>query len=226
MASLPTGSDKLLEIRTAYIDLIIKCKGKPAVCTWESGAASSSLLVSGIDIEKIGVPAQVIVEKYADHKGIADHKINVLPLFFEQTDYVVTIQSKNSETLQFRSNNSLVEGSLSYVKDDDPTLLNGVINYGSSVGFSDLTVIANGKRVLSVRVEVYPTKLSYKDDYQEMMADINNMVSESILDFMKKTYCIWRSKKERRPPRMGELCRRRREYLPPETGIPDAPAGG
>ena len=191
MASLPTGSDKLLEIRTAYIDLIIKCKGKPAVCTWESGAASSSLLVSGIDIEKIGVPAQGIAEKYADHRGIADHKINVLPLFFEQTDYVVTIQSKNNESLQFRSNNSLVEGSLSYVKDDDPTLLNGVINYGSSVGFSDLTVIANGKRVLSMRVEVYPTKLSYKDDYQEMMADINNMVSESILDFMKKTYQVF-----------------------------------
>ena len=191
MASLPTGSDKLLEIRTAYIDLIIKYKGKPVVCTWESGAASSSLLVSGIDIEKIGVPAQSIAEKYADHKGIADHKINVLPLFFEQTDYVVTIQSKNSEALQFRSNNSLVEGSLSYVKDDDPTLLNGVINYGSSVGFSDLTVIANGKQVLSVRVEVYPTKLSYKDDYQEMMADINNMVSESILDFMKKTYQVF-----------------------------------
>ena len=125
------------------------------------------------------------------HKGIADHKFNVLPLFFEQTDYVVTIQAKNSETLQFRSNNSLVEGSLSYVKDDDPTLLNGVINYGSSVGFSDLTVIANGKQVLSVRVEVYPTKLSYKDDYQEMMADINNMVSESILDFMKKTYQVF-----------------------------------
>lgn len=38
--------------------------------------------------------------------------------------------------------------------------------------------------------------------------------------------CIWRSKKERRPPRMGELCRRRREYKPPEMGIPDALAGG
>ena len=44
--------------------------------------------------------------------------------------------------------------------------------------------------------------------------------------YNKNTECIWRSKKERRPPRMGELCRRRREYLPPETGIPDAPAGG
>ena len=78
MASLPTGSDKLLEIRTAYIDLIIKCKGKPTVCTWDSGAASSSLLVSGIDIEKIGVPAQGFTEKYADHKGIADHKMKRL----------------------------------------------------------------------------------------------------------------------------------------------------
>lgn len=38
--------------------------------------------------------------------------------------------------------------------------------------------------------------------------------------------CIWRSKKERRPPRKGELCRRRREYQPPEMGIHDAPAGG
>ena len=38
--------------------------------------------------------------------------------------------------------------------------------------------------------------------------------------------CIWRSKKERRPPRKGELCRRRREYKPPEMGVYDAPAGG
>lgn len=48
-----------------------------------------------------------------------------------------------------------------------------------------------GRQVLSVRMEVYPTKISYKDDYQEMMADINNMVSESILDFMKKTYQVF-----------------------------------
>lgn len=191
MASHLTGSDKILEIRTAHIDLIIKCKGRPAVCTWETGAASSSLRVIGADLEQISVPVQNIAEKYAGHKGIAVHEFNVLPLFFEQTDYVVTIQSKNGEALQFRSNNSLVEESLGFVKDDDPTLLNGVINYGSSVGFSDLTVMANGKQVLSARVEIYPTKLSYKDDYQEMMADINNMVSESVLDFMKKTYQVF-----------------------------------
>ena len=191
MASHLTGSEKLLEIRTAHIDLIIKCKGRPAVCTWEAGAASSSLRVYGADIKSISIPVQGIAEKHTDHKGFIQHELSVLPLFIEQTDYVVTIQSKNGEPVQFRSNNNLVEESLSYVKDDDPTLLNGVINYGSSVGFSDLTVFASGRQVLFVRIEVYPTKLSYRDDYQEMMADINNMVSESILDFMKKTYQVF-----------------------------------
>jgi len=57
MASHLTGSDKILEIRTAYIDLIIKCKGRPAVCTWETGAASSSLRVAGPDIESINILA-------------------------------------------------------------------------------------------------------------------------------------------------------------------------
>ena len=45
-------------------------------------------------------------------------------------------------------------------------------------------------------------------------------------DYENGIACIWRSKKERRPPRKGELCRRRREYKPPEMGVYDAPAGG
>ena len=191
MASHPTGSDKILDIRTAHVDFIIKCKGGQTVCTWETGAALSSLRVVGADINEISVPVQGIAEKYADHMGMAVHEFSILPLFYEQTDYVVTVQSKDGEPLQFRSNNSLIEESLSYVRDDDPTLLNGVINYGSSVGFSDLTVLAGDRQALSVHIEVYPTKLSYKEDYQEMMADINNMVSESVLDFMKKTYQVF-----------------------------------
>lgn len=55
---------------------------------------------------------------------------------------------------------------------------------------------------------------------------VGSGVDAHLHDLLVGTECIWRSKKERRPPRMGELCRHRREYQPPETGIPDAPAGG
>lgn len=191
MALLPTGSDRLLEIRTAVIDIVIKSKGKQNTGAWQMGAGSSSLKVIARNLERVSIPAQDITEQYEDHKGLSIHDFRVSPLFFEQTDYVVTVQARACESLEFHSNSSLVEERVNRVLDDNPSLLSGVINFGNSVGFSDLVIFANGREVLSVRLEVYPTKISYKDDYREMVADINNMVSECVLDFMKKTYQVF-----------------------------------
>jgi len=191
MALLPTGSDRLAEIRTAYVDIVIKSKGRQIFGTAESDAESSSLKVVGLDLEQVSIPSQEKTEKYSDHRGLSVHEYRISPLFFEQTDYLVTIHAKNGEALEFRSNSSLIEERVSRVLDEDPTLLSGVINFGNNVGYSDLVVLANGKRVVSARIEVYPTKISYKEDYQAMMADINNMVSESVLDFLKKTYQVF-----------------------------------
>lgn len=190
-ALLPTGSDKLLEIRTANVDIIIKSKGKQTQGIIKNNTRSSSLKVVAVDVERISVPVQRMTEEYHDHEGYALYNFMVEPLFFEQTDYVVTIKSRNNEQLEFQSNNPLVEDRIGCVMDNDATLLSGVINYGNNVGFSDLVVIADEKTVLSIRIEVYPTKIAYKEDYQDMMFDINNMVSESVLDFMKKTYHVF-----------------------------------
>lgn len=191
MVSLPTGSDKLLEIRTANVDIVIKSKGKQIGSAIKNDARSSSLKVVAVDAERISVPVQGMSEEYHDHAGYAVHEFMVEPLFFEQTDYVVTIKARNEETLEFQSNSPLVEERIGQVLDDDASLLSGVVNFGNNVGFSDFIVIANRKTVLTIRIEVYPTKITYKEDYQEMMADINNMVSESVLDFMKKTYQVF-----------------------------------
>ena len=191
MASHHTGSDKLLEIRTEYVDVVIKSKGRQAFIFGKEGDKSSSLKVVGQNLERISVPILGYKEVFIDHKGGAIHEYPVTPLFFEQTDYLVTIQGRSKETLEFRSNSSLIEGRVNRVMDDNPTLLTGVINFGNNVGYSDLIVLANGRQVLSVRMEVYPTKVSYKEDYQAMMTDINNMVSEAVLDFMKKTYQVF-----------------------------------
>ena len=191
MASLPTGSDKLLEIRTANVDIVIKSKGKQTHSVIKDDARSSSLKVVAVDVERISVPIQGLSEEYHDHVGYAAHDFMVEPLFFEQTDYVVTIKARNGEALEFQSNSLLVEERIGQVLDDDASLLSGVVNFGNNVGFSDFIVTANSKTVLSIRIEVYPTKIAYKEDYQEMMADINNMVSESVLDFMRKTYQVF-----------------------------------
>ena len=192
MDLLPSGSDKILEIRTEFVDIVVKTKGKKTSGTvMNADSKSSSLKVMAANIEHISIPAQNLREEYSDHKGIAIHEWPVFPMFFEQTDYIVTIKSRKQQEISFQSNSSLIEGQINYVIEDDLSLLSGVINYGNNVGFSDFIVIADGKRVLSIRLEVYPTKISYKEDYQQMMSDINDLVNESILDFMKKAYHVF-----------------------------------
>ena len=191
MALLPTGSDRLLEIRTEIIDVVIKSKGKQTTGVWQKATGSSSLKVVARNLERVSIPTLEMTEQYVDHRGVSFHDYHIQPLFFEQTDYIIAIQARERQALEFHSNSGLIEERVSRVLDDNPSLLSGVVNFGNSVGFSDLNIFADGKEVLSVRLEVFPTKISYKDDYQEMMADINNMVSESVLDFMKKTYQVF-----------------------------------
>ncbi len=191
MALLPTGSENLIEIRTSKVDVVIRSKGKRNGYAPGKESVSSSLKIIGFDVKQIYIPAQEIVERFNDHKGLAIHEYPVSPLFFEQTDYIITIRSNSGEALSFRSNNSLIDACVNRVIDDDPTLMTGVFNFGNNVGYSDIIILAESKQVLHVRLEVYPTKVSYQEDYREMMADLNNMVSESILDFMKKTYQVF-----------------------------------
>ena len=40
-----------------------------------------------------------------------------------------------------------------------------------------------GKKNLVVHIEVFPSKISYKEDYQEMLQDISNEISGAVLDF-------------------------------------------
>ena len=56
------------------------------------------------------------------------------------------------------------------------------------VGYSDLEIYLNDKKYLIIRIEVFPTKISYKEDYQLMIDDISEMVCEAAIDFMQKTY--------------------------------------
>ena len=39
-----------------------------------------------------------------------------------------------------------------------------------------------------LRIEVYPSKYTYKEDYQRMIADVSEMVYAAAIDFMQKTY--------------------------------------
>lgn len=187
MALLPTGSDKLLEIRTNKVNVVIKSKKKITVLP-SNEARSSSLAINGYNIERVKIENQGIEELYQDTKGYSVQQLSVSPLFFEQTDYELIIKSRNNESVSFWNENYLLREKVGPVTDDDNSLVSGIINFGNEVGYSDFEINVDGRKHLVIRIEVYPTKISYKEDYQMMMADVSEMCYACAIDFMQKTY--------------------------------------
>lgn len=179
----PTGSVKLLEVKTDFVTFIIK--GKRRTYTRLDEKSSSSLVIGGTNIRDILVNEQAM--NIDNEDGFAIRQLQVSPMFFEQTDYEIIVQSICGNKVSFWHENYMVRERINAIT-DDKKLLTGVINFHNDIGFSEFKIGIEEKGELVVRIEVYPTKLSYKEDYQYMLQDISEEVYAVAIDFIKQTY--------------------------------------
>ncbi len=184
MALLPTGSDKLLEINTEEVNIVVKSK-KPWVNN--NYPMSSSVVVEGRRLESLYLRSAGERYEY-DHPEHLCIEQSTKPLFFEQTDYEIVISGLKGNKVSLYNENHFIQDSIGVVRDGDDTLISGVINFGNIVGYSDFDIYSDDRKTVSFRIEVFPSKISYKDDYNLMLDDISEMVCEAALDFMQKTY--------------------------------------
>src|SRR5262249_43411527 len=98
-----------------------------------------------------------------------DSVLRIGPQLFEQTEYKVFVRSKNGKTVTLDHPDPNVAKSL--VAEDGECLVFGSINFGSEVGFSKFTVNVDGTPEFDFVVEVFPTKLDYRSDYEQLVAE-------------------------------------------------------
>ena len=188
MDSLPTGSDKLLEIQSGNIYVVIKSKNPHPNLTNKSILLQpSELRVTGVNVTSVKIFGEEKIAAGNGAVGASFYNIHTSPLFFEQTDYEIIVRSKDGKTVSLWHENYSVRDKISPVTDSDD-LISGIVNFGNSAGFSDFEISYDGKKSLVVRIEVFPSKISYKEDYQDMLQDISNEISGAVLDFMRNTY--------------------------------------
>lgn len=188
MALLPTGSDKILEIKTSDIDLVIKSKNVMTVAAARADEPSSSVAITTFGLERVKICIRNIDLNFENGGKYSAQTINVAPLFFEQTDYELIVNSRNGKAVRFWNENYLIREKIGPVIEGNDTLITGLINFGNSVGYTDLEITADDRKVMVLRIEVYPSKITYKEDYQRMIADVSEMVYAAAIDFMQKTY--------------------------------------
>ena len=111
----------------------------------------------------------------------------IRPLFFEQQRYEIIIEPESGHTVEFWHENYNVRKYVTPVGKRG-NILTGIINFGNDIGMSDLYILVDGRRYLKLTIEVFPSKISYKDDYKAIVADVTAEVYNLVFDFLRKTY--------------------------------------
>lgn len=99
------------------------------------------------------------------------YEFQLIPLFFEQQRYEIIIEPEENHTVEFWHENYNIRNKVTPTGRKG-TLLTGEINFGNDIGFSDLLIKVDGNKVFKLTIEVFPSKISYKDDYKAIVADI------------------------------------------------------
>ena len=130
-------------------------------------------------------PTPVNVDEESEEGSL---EIALRPIFFEQQDYELTIKVEDDKLpVKFSHENPLLREEITPLPDDEH-VLTGSLNFGSDVGYSTME-IKDGKRpLLDLRLEVFPAKLDYQDDYYRLLQEVNEEIYNLAYDFMRRTF--------------------------------------
>lgn len=182
------ATDELVYVQTDAVAVTIKGSAShPAFPGVEFKEKESALRIACDDeyeISMCGDPETVALQNLG-RACLGEYRLR--PLFFEQQRYEIIIEPEEGHTVEFWHDNYNVRKNVTPVGRKS-SMLSGVINFGNEIGMSDLIILVDGKRYLKITIEVFPTKISYKDDYKAIVADVTTEVYNLIFDFLKKTY--------------------------------------
>lgn len=115
-----------------------------------------------------------------------DDSISIGPRLFEETSYKLYANTKQGSTISVYHRDPQIISDLESV--DSGKSVYGSINFKSQVGRSNFTVLLDGKPEFDFEVEVFPTKLSYRSDYEQMLAEVQDIMTALAMEYLKATY--------------------------------------
>lgn len=164
MDSQPSGNNELIYIETANVIFVLKGE--------KYGISDEAILkINPLNIE--------IHEADIEHiKGL---------YLKEYSNYEIIIQSKNNANVEFYHENINIRNKVTPITSKSKNL-SGVINFKGDIGATDFIIKVNNKPELEITLEVYPTKISYKEDYKAILRDVNEEIYNLAYGFLGRTY--------------------------------------
>ena len=192
MDSQHTGSNQLLYIRTEKVDVIIKGKAThPRFQEIEYKQGDSALKVHCTESFEVVLRDGDVSRLSMVSGGIHTGEYSIMPMFYEQQNYEILVEGIDGHKVAFWHDNINVRNKVTRASKNHE-ILSGVINFGNEIGYSDLVIQVDGSNYLRIILEVFPTKIAYKEDYKNIVEDVTKEVYNVVFDFLKKTYLGYR----------------------------------
>lgn len=66
--------------------------------------------------------------------------------------------------------------------------LSGIINFRGDIGLTQFIIKVDNKEEFKITIEVFPGKISYKEDYKALLNDVNEEIYNLAYGFLARTY--------------------------------------
>ncbi|WP_408010172.1 DUF2357 domain-containing protein [Pseudalkalibacillus sp. A8] len=201
MALLPSGSFpddvELIQIETSELSLVLK--GKPYHERYEGLKQYKALHQNEVmELHVEGETVSTVKVFDVDQQQLIN-KDRHRPIFFENGVYQIVITPKDNRKLTFYHEHPQLRQAVDYVGTHQ--LMMGVLQFRNEVGLSTFEIREGRKTLLEVTVEIFPSKLDYKEDYRKLLEEVNDEIYNLAFHFVRKTYLGAVTKIEGNPSR-------------------------
>lgn len=124
-------------------------------------------------------------------------EVKVGPHLFEQTDYKIYARVKEGRKLDIYHRDPLI--SRCFSSEDGGKTIYGIVNFGSQIGLSDFAVLLDGQPEFDLQVEIFPSKLDYVTDYEQILAEVQDILTGLALEYLRSTFQLGQEYKTPQP---------------------------
>ncbi len=196
LSGLAKGDVELVKIETADFSLVIK--GKPY----------HERYIGLQQYRNLDFHDEMFFRVVGDHEEVKVFDVESLelvdlhthrPIFFENGVYTVMVSPKNGKELTFYHEHPVFRNAIDRVELGQSYVLLGNLHFQNEIGYSTFEIREGKRTLLEVTLEVFPTKLNYKEDYRKLLDEVNDEIYNLASHFLKKTFLSAQTKLEGSP---------------------------
>ncbi|MCR1821181.1 restriction endonuclease-like protein [Terrisporobacter muris] len=108
----------------------------------------------------------------------------MMPSFFEDGIYNIYLENNNNDKFEVYHHSKEIRDNISYRGRN----ASGSFKFNGDIGYSTFVIRKNNEDVLTFTIQVFPTKLDYMNDYNEILDDINKEIESLVFDYLDKAF--------------------------------------